>query len=161
MESVSNGAPESQELRPGMTAGEVFALVNQFVGAVPGVSGVNNHQGSQATADPALMNELMKVLRDRQLFYIDSRTTTATVAYDAARHAGVPSAFRNVPFLDDLAEPSAVEKQLRIALRGAKEKGKAIAIGHPHRATLAALRELLPQAQSQGVQLVFASDLVR
>jgi polysaccharide deacetylase 2 family uncharacterized protein YibQ len=160
MESVSNGTPESQELRPGMSAREVSTLVSQFVSAVPGVTGVNNHQGSQSTADPALMNELMNMLRDRNLFYIDSRTTAATVAYDAARRAGVRSAFRNVPFLDDVPDLSAVQKQLRLALRGAKEKGEAIAIGHPHRATLAALKEVLPQAKTEGVQLVFASDLV-
>lgn len=161
MESVSNGNPESQELRPGMSAGQVTTLVDQFVRAVPGVKGVNNHQGSQSTADPALMSELMSVLRDRDLFYIDSRTTAATVAYDAARQSGVRSAFRNVPFLDDVTETSAVEKQLQLALRGAREKGEAIAIGHPHHATLAALREILPRAKADGVQLVFASDLVR
>jgi uncharacterized protein len=121
---------------------------------------VNNHQGSQSTADLALMNELMRVLRERDLFYIDSRTTAATVAYEAARQAGVHSAFRNVPFLDDVAEVSAVERQLRLALRGAKEKGEAIAIGHPRRATLAALRQILPQAKPQGIQLVHASDVV-
>jgi uncharacterized protein len=160
MESVGNGTPESRELRPGMSEKDVAALVNQFVSAVPGVAGVNNHQGSQSTADPALMNELMRVLRDRNLFYIDSRTTPATVAYDAARQAGVRSAFRNVPFIDDIEKKAAIEKQLRVALRGAKTKGEAIAIGHPHSATLQALKEILPQAKAEGIQLVFASDLV-
>jgi len=106
------------------------------------------------------MDELMPVLRDRRLFYIDSRTTTATVAYDTAQSFGVRSAFRNVPFLDDVAEVPAVHKQLELALRDARLKGEAIAIGHPHPATLRALREVLPQAQGQGVQLVFASELV-
>jgi uncharacterized protein len=160
MESLSNGNAEPQELRPGMSAKEVSTLVNQFVLAVPGATGVNNHQGSQSTADPTLMNQLMRSLREHNLFYIDSRTTAATVAYDAARHAGVRSAFRNVPFLDDVAETSAVEKQLQLALRGAREKGEAVAIGHPRRSTLVALKEVLPQAKSQGIQLVHASDLV-
>jgi polysaccharide deacetylase 2 family uncharacterized protein YibQ len=159
MESVANGKPESQELRPGMSRKEVSALVNQFLQAVPDVAGVNNHQGSQSTADTALMDELMPVLRDHQLFYIDSRTTAATVAYDAARRGGVRSAFRNVPFLDEVREVSAVRRQLERALRDAREKGQAIAIGHPHPATLAALNEVLPQAKAQGVQLVFASEL--
>jgi polysaccharide deacetylase 2 family uncharacterized protein YibQ len=160
MESVGNGKPESQELRPGMSAGDVSALVNQFLRDVPDVAGVNNHQGSQSTADIGLMDKLMPVLRDHRLFYIDSRTTAATVAYDSARREGVRSAFRNVPFLDDVAEVSAVRKQLQRALRGAREKGEAVAIGHPHSATLAALNEILPQAKAQGVRLVFASDLV-
>jgi polysaccharide deacetylase 2 family uncharacterized protein YibQ len=160
MESVGQGKPESQELRPGMSGRDVNALVDGFLRAVPNVAGVNNHQGSQSTADVKLMDELMPVLREHRLFYIDSRTTAATVAYDAAQRAGVQSGFRNVPFLDDVAEVAAVSKQLRLALREAREKGGGIAIGHPHPATLKALAEVLPEAKSQGVQLVFASELV-
>jgi polysaccharide deacetylase 2 family uncharacterized protein YibQ len=160
MESVGNGRPESRELRPGMSAADVTALVNEFLHGVPDAAGVNNHQGSQSTADGALMDALMPVLRDHQLFYIDSRTTAATVAYDTAQRAGVRSAFRNVPFLDDVAEVPAVRKQLQLALRDAREKGDAVAIAHPHPTTLKALSEVLPEAQAQGVRLVFASELV-
>ena len=160
MQAAGNENPEAQELRPGMAPTDVALLVDQMFQAVPYVVGVNNHQGSQATSDSALMSELMPVLRDRQLFYVDSRTTAATVAFDIAREDGVRSAFRNVPFLDDVVEVAAVRKQLELALHGAREKGAALAIGHPHPATLQALREVLPQAEAQGVHLVFASDLV-
>ncbi len=160
MQAVATEKPEAQELRSGMPVAEVSKLVNQFLQNVPGAVGVNNHQGSEATSDPALMGELMPVLRDRHLFYIDSRTTAATVAYETAQNARLPSAFRNVPFLDDVAEVGAVRKQLELALRGAREKGEAVAIGHPHPATLQALREVLPKAQSEGVRLAFASELV-
>jgi len=160
MESIGNERPEAQELRPGMSAGEVSALVDNLLQAVPDVAGVNNHQGSQSTADAALMDELMPVLRERNLFYVDSRTTVATVAYDAAQRIGVRSGFRNVPFLDDVPEVGAVRKQLQLALRDARKKGDAIAIGHPHAATLQALREVLPEAKLQGVRLVFVSEVV-
>lgn len=160
MQSVANETPEAQELHPGMPAQEVAQVVDQFLQNVPGAAGVNNHQGSQATADAALMDELMPVLRDHHLFYVDSRTTAATVAYETAQDFGVRSAYRNVPFLDDVAEVGAVRKQLELALRGAREKGEAVAIGHPHPATLQALREVLPQAKEQGVRLVLASELV-
>jgi len=160
MESVGQGKPESQELRPRMSSKDVTTLVNGFLQVVPDVAGVNNHQGSQSTTDLALMDELMPVLRDHRLFYIDSRTTAATVAYDAARRAGVQSGYRNVPFLDDVVDVAAVRKQLRLALREAGQKNEAIAIGHPHPATLKALSEILPEAQAQGVRLVPASELV-
>ena len=159
MQSVANETPEAQELHPGMPGSKVAALVDLFLKNVPDAAGVNNHQGSQATADAALMDELMPVLRDRRLFYVDSRTTAATVAYDTAQAFGVRSAFRNVPFLDDVTELAAVRKQLELALRGAREKGEAVAIGHPHPATLQALREVLPQAKTQGIRLVLASEL--
>ena len=160
MQSVGNETPEAHELHPGMPAGDIPALFEQMMQSVPNAAGVNNHQGSQATADPALMEELMPVLQKWNLFYVDSRTTAATVAYDTAQRFGVRSGFRNVPFLDDVAEVSAVRKQLDLALRGAKNKGEAIAIGHPHPATLQALSEILPQAETRGVHLVYASDLV-
>lgn len=160
MQSVGNETPEAQELHPGMPADEIPVLFEQMMESVPFAAGVNNHQGSQATADPALMDALMPVLQKWNLFYVDSRTTAATVAYDTAQRLGVRSGFRNVPFLDDVPEVSDVRKQLELALRGAKQKGQAIAIGHPHPATLQALREVLPQAEARGVHLVYASDLV-
>jgi uncharacterized protein len=160
MQSVANEKPEAQELHSGMPAADVSTLVDQFLKNVPGVVGVNNHQGSQATANRAVMEELMPVLGEHHLFYVDSRTTAATVAYQTAQEFGVHSAFRNVPFLDDVAKVAAVRKQLELALRGARDKGEAIAIGHPHPATLQALGEVLPRAQAQGVHLVFVSELV-
>jgi polysaccharide deacetylase 2 family uncharacterized protein YibQ len=160
MKSLGNERAEADELRPGMSAGDVSAFVDNLLQAVPDVAGVNNHQGSQSTADAALMDELMPVLRERKLFYVDSRTTAATVAYDTAQRFGVRSGFRNVPFLDDVADVGAVRKQLQLALRDARKKGDAIAIGHPHPATLQALREVLPEAKAQGVRLVFASEVV-
>jgi polysaccharide deacetylase 2 family uncharacterized protein YibQ len=160
MQAVATEKPEARELRPGMDDAQVAQLLDEFLQNVPGVVGVNNHQGSQATSDPKLMQVLMPALRDRHLFYIDSRTTAATVAYEEAQSSGVPSAFRNVPFLDDVAELGAVRKQLQLALRGARQKREAVAIGHPHPATLEALHELQEQAQAQGVQLVLASELV-
>ena len=160
MQSVANETPEQQELLPGLKREEVEDIVTKMLQSVPEADGVNNHQGSQATSNGALMDELMPVLRDAGVFYVDSRTTTETVAYDTAKRDGVKTAFRNVPFLDDVQNKTAVKRQLQIAIRGAKEKGEAIAIGHPHAVTLEALREVLPEAKKQGVRLVLVSDVV-
>jgi uncharacterized protein len=160
MQSIANETPEVEEIRTGMSSAKISGELQGMLQNVPYVVGVNNHQGSQATSDPALMKELMPLLRARQLFFLDSRTTAATVAFDAAQRAGVRSGFRNVPFLDDVQDTAEIRKQLELAIRGAKEKGQAIAIGHPHATTLRALSELLPRAEAQGVHLVFVSDLV-
>ncbi|HYA61910.1 MAG TPA: divergent polysaccharide deacetylase family protein [Candidatus Sulfotelmatobacter sp.] len=160
MESLANEVPETQELRPGMSSGEISSVLNSMLESVPTAVGVNNHQGSLATSDPHLMAELMPLLRTHHLFFIDSRTTTATVAYDSAQSAGVPCAFRNVPFLDDVREVAAIRRQFQLVLKEAREKHEAVAIGHPHPETLRALSELLPQAEAEGIHLVHASDLV-
>jgi uncharacterized protein len=160
MEFEGNSAkPEAVELRVGMDAGEVDRLLEQMLEAVPHAAGINNHEGSRATTDPVLMADVMAVLRQRNLFFIDSRTTAATVAYDAARKAGVRAASRNV-FLDDVETREAILRQIEVAERDAARDGSAIAIGHPHPTTIAALEEALPQLKAGGVRLVFASALV-
>jgi len=160
MQSLGNEMPESQQLRSGMTSSQITDVVGAMLQDIPYVAGVNNHQGSLATTDGPLMADLMAILREHNLFFIDSRTTAATIAYDAAQDARLRCAYRNVPFLDDVEEVSAIRKQLQLAVREAQEKGEAIAIGHPHPETLRALSEFLPQAEAQGVHLVHASDLV-
>ncbi len=160
MEAQGKEKSERVELKPGMGAATVSKDLNEMLNSVPHVVGVNNHQGSLATSNEALMSELMPMLRERNLFFVDSRTTAATVAFEVAQRDSVRCAFRNVPFLDDVQSVPAIRKQLELAARGAKEKGEAIAIGHPHPETLQALREMLPELQAQGVLLVHVSDVV-
>lgn len=161
MEAEGSAAkPEAVELRVGMSAEEVDSVVSDMLSSVPYAIGVNNHEGSRATADPQLMAAVMSVLRARNLFFVDSRTTAATVAYDAAHQAGVPAASRKV-FLDDVETREAVLAQLELAARDAARDGSAIAIGHPHPVTLAALAEVLAKLQAQGVRFVFVSSLVQ
>ena len=148
------------ELHPGMDSSAVEHTLADMLDTVPYASGVNNHEGSLGTADPILMDELMPVLRERHLFFIDSRTTVATVAESAAHAAGVAAASRNV-FLDDKRSAAAIRKQFDLAMRVAREKKSALVIGHPHPETLQVLKEMLPEAQRQGMRLVFASDLAR
>lgn len=161
MESEADGAkPEEIELHVSMNAVQVEDALEGMLQTVPHAIGVNNHQGSRATADPALMAALMPALQQHGLFFIDSRTTPATVAYIAAERSGVRAASRKV-FLDDTPTRDAVLAQLDLAARDAQRDGSAIAIGHPHPATIAALSEGIPRLESRGIRLVFASEVVR
>ena len=160
MASNAGDRDEAIELHPGMASAEVEKTFAAMLETVPYAAGVNNHEGSLGTADQKLMNELMPLLHQRNLFFIDSRTTVATVAESAAHAAGVAAARRNV-FLDDEQAVPAVRKQFALAIRDAREKGSALAIGHPHPETLEVLNEMLPEAERQGVRLVFASELAR
>lgn len=161
MESANGSTrPETMELRRNMSAEEVSRAVTGMLDSVPHAAGVNNHQGSLATADPQLMAAVMPALRERQLFFVDSRTSAATVAYDAAVRAHVPAASRKV-FLDVTQTREAVHRQLLLAAQEARKAGSAIAICHPHPVTLQALREFVPQLEALGVRLVYASEVVR
>jgi polysaccharide deacetylase 2 family uncharacterized protein YibQ len=161
MESLGGeDAAEKIELRVGEPAAEVSRVLDQMLLTVPHAAGVNNHQGSRATADAALMAALAAALRERGLFFIDSRTSAATRALDAARRAGVPAAARNV-FLDDDEQAGAVRRQLEHAERLAREQGWCVAIGHPHGVTLDVLADALPEVEARGVRLVSASEIIR
>jgi uncharacterized protein len=161
MRAVANEMPEAHQLETGMNANDVGRELEGMLESVPTASGVNNHEGSLATTDARLMAELMPLLKQRDLFFVDSRTTPATVAFEVAEREGVRSGFRNVPFLDDVQDVGAIRKQLELAIHAAKEKGAAIAIGHPHAETLRALKEELPRAEAEGVRLVVVSELVK
>jgi hypothetical protein len=160
MASNAGDKDEAVELHPGMASADVDKTFTAMLDTVPYAAGVNNHEGSLGTADQKLMDDLMPLLHERKLFFIDSRTSAATVAETSAHAAGVAAARRNV-FLDDDQSAPAIRKQFELALRDAREKGSALAIGHPHPQTLAVLDEMLPEAGRQGVRLVFASDLAR
>jgi polysaccharide deacetylase 2 family uncharacterized protein YibQ len=160
MQAESIGIQSEQtELRVGMNPQQVQTALAGMLDTVPDAVGVNNHEGSRATSDPALMAALMPALRDRHLFFVDSRTSASTVAYHTALRSGVAAASRKV-FLDDAQTRDAIIDQLKLAARDATRDGSAIAIGHPHPSTIAALAEGVPWLETQGVRLVFASDLV-
>jgi hypothetical protein len=157
-ESETTTPGEPIELRVGMPRAQVESTLAGMLETVPHAAGVNNHEGSRATSDTALMEALMPALRDRGLFFVDSRTAASTVAFDAAQRAGVRAALRKV-FLDDSLAASAIRTQIELAADDAKRNGEAIAIGHPHSETIAALRKELPRLKKAGIQLVPASEI--
>jgi uncharacterized protein len=159
MEPRSGIDPGAGRVTIAMDDEAIAKAVRDDLAAVPLAAGVNNHEGSRATADDRVMRDVAAVLAERHVFFIDSRTSAATVAERETSAAGVPTARRDV-FLDDVAEVVATESQLRRAAALAKAHGSAIAIGHPRPTTLLAVRSLLPELAGAGVTLVLARDLV-
>lgn len=139
---------------------EIEGLLEDDLGTVPGAVGVNNHMGSAATADPRVMRAVMRVLSRRGLYFLDSRTTDATVAEKTAEAASVPAASRRV-FLDDVATEEAIRTQLDELVRRAREEGDAVAIGHPYPVTLFVLEKELPGMAARGVKMVRVGELVK
>ena len=143
-----------------MTQQQFVRTLRANIEAVPYVSGLNNHMGSLLTRHPGTMAWLMQALNeDGDLFFVDSRTTSATVARQLAGEYGIPSMSRNV-FLDNETDPESVRAQFRRLLEIARREGTALAIGHPYPATLAVLEEQLSQLADQGIQLLPVSRLI-
>lgn len=139
---------------------EIAQTLAGDLASVPGAVGVNNHMGSAATADARVMRTVLKELSARGLFFLDSRTTDATVALEVARSAGVRVASRRV-FLDSVATREAIEASLEELLRHARSEGFAVAVGHPYPETLAMLERELPLLAEKGVKLVRVAELVK
>jgi uncharacterized protein len=139
---------------------QIERTVAEDLDSVPGAVGVNNHMGSAATADPRVMRAVIRVLAERRLFLLDSRTTEATVARRIADEVSLPAVSRRV-FLDSIESPQAVERAFRDLIVKARRDGPALAIGHPHPATLALLERELPRLAEENVQLVSVSSLTR
>lgn len=146
-------------VKTGMSADEVYANMQAAFKTFDGYEGVNNHMGSKVTQDPALMRAVMKSLKERDLFFVDSRTISSSVAAETAREYGLPVAIRDV-FLDHEDTPAFVAGALRKLEKVAVRKGHAIAIGHPKDVTIQALREWLPDAQQRGFEIVHVSELL-
>jgi polysaccharide deacetylase 2 family uncharacterized protein YibQ len=159
MEPLSGIDPGPGRITTSMDDAAITAQVRDDIASVPLATGVNNHEGSRATADDRVMRDVAEVLATDHLFFIDSLTTGSSVAERDAHAAGIATASRDV-FLDNVADVDATEAQLRRAAQVAKAHGSAIAIGHPRPTTLTAVRALLPELQREGITLVFASDLV-
>lgn len=106
----------------------------------PNVKYTNNHTGSKFTADLVSMNKLFKALSKYNFTFIDSRTTAKSVAKQLAKKYNMPYIVRNV-FLDNEKDFIYIQNQLKKAVNISKQRGFAIAIGHPYSITMKVLKE--------------------
>lgn len=138
---------------------ELVRRVKEALGHIPEANGLNNHQGSRATETPRLMRLLAGVLKDENKFFIDSRTTTNTLAEETMRQFDVPTNRRNI-FLDNELDEEKIYAQLIQLTDVAERKGIAIGIGHVKPQTLAVLKKHIPELQQKGFKFEFVSKLV-
>ena len=151
--------PGPGTLLTSMSADELIAQLNENLKTLPNVKGVNNHMGSRLTAESTQLYQVFSVLKQRGLFFIDSRTSAESLCEPSARLFQIPFARRDV-FLDHYPTPEFVRKQIKELIRIARQNGQAVGILHPHTTTLKTLQEMLPELQKQ-VLVVPASQIVR
>jgi polysaccharide deacetylase 2 family uncharacterized protein YibQ len=150
--------PGPGTLLTSMTPDQLIKQLDEDLLAVPYIKGVNNHMGSKMTAESSQIYQIFSILKQRGLFFIDSRTTAQTLCKPSARLFQIPFAQRDV-FLDHVADARFIRKQIKELIRIARRNGYAVGIGHPHSITYKVLIEMLPELQKD-VQLVPASEIV-
>jgi polysaccharide deacetylase 2 family uncharacterized protein YibQ len=159
MEGAANHNPGPQALLTGLSAAERKQRLQWNLARFQGFAGVNNHMGSSFTEDAPGMVLVLAELKRRKLFFIDSRTTGRSAARQAAADLSLPYAERDV-FLDNDQDSSHIAIQLAETEARARTYGTAIAIGHPHAATIATLAAWQKGLAARGFDLVPASRII-
>ena len=144
---------------PGIPIEELARRLDSALLKVPYAAGINNHMGSRMTAQREPMAWLMGELQRRHLFFVDSRTSAATVAAAEAQAQGLAHVSRDV-FLDDVRTTEAIGAQLQQGIAVARKQGSAVLIGHPYPQTLEVLARELPRLESQGVILLDLPQMI-
>ncbi len=166
LESESDEAAEINTIRGDMEKSEIMSIFEKDIESVPGLIGVSNHQGSNATRDKRVMRVIFEELKRRRLFFLDSLTTSDSVARDVAREAGVGFCQRDV-FLDITDQTdfenfySYIKGQIDELSMIAINNGSAIGIGHDRTITLNAIKDSIPELEKKGIKIVPLKDLVR
>lgn len=141
---------------------EIRKRVEAAVDEVPHAVGMNNHMGSKVTADKRIMRIILQVCKERQLYFLDSRTTGKSVIGELAAELGVPTAANGL-FFDDQYTMEHIMKQAELFKKKLDKHESLIAIGHvgpPGKKTAFALRKIIPQLDGKA-EFVLVRDLVK
>ena len=125
-----------------------------------GISGLNNHMGSLFTESPSKLDPVMKLLRERDFYFLDSVTTRKSVAFTRARRHGLPAGRRNFEFIDNKpGEKYSVKQFKRLIARTSTHKAL-ITIMHDRKHSVAALAKMIDPIRKAGIELTYASALL-
>ena len=159
MEPKGGASPGANAILVGLDDAEIRRRVRRALQSVPHARGINNHMGSKATTDERIMRLVLSELKDRNLLFLDSRTTASSVAYQLAVDMDL-RAFNRDLFIDEIADAQAIQGKLWELAALAAQSGQAIGVGHNRRETLIALLAALPQLERRGFRLVPVSRLL-
>ena len=141
MEALADKSQGASLIGVGMSAPALSKVVRDVFALLPGAVGMNNHRGSKATSDKKTMEALMETLRPLEKVFVDSRTSSCSVAYDMALCYGIPAVYNSV-FLDHEKDIEFMRKQFQRAITIAKRRGWVLAICHNRPDTIPFLQEL-------------------
>lgn len=159
MEPYGSDSPGPNALITSLDHDEFVERLALNLNRIKGYVGVNNHMGSRLTADRGRMDLVMRELRERDVLFLNSKTSPRSVAGEMASRNGVPNTNRDI-FLDHVIDIDKIRRQMSLVERVARQTGSAVAIGHPHSATIEALKGWLPRLAERGFVLAPISAVV-
>jgi len=153
MEPGGGENPGPGAIYSGQSPEVIRRLLDADFASVPGALGMNNHMGSKATADEAVMTVVLGYLKEKGKLFVDSRTTADTAGPRIAQAMGLPILQRDV-FLDDDTRENEIADWLGKGIGEARTRGSAVVIGHvQNRAVADILRVAERTLAAQGVRM--------
>ena len=125
-------------INTGMSPAEIREILVNNIKEIGPVSGFNNHEGSRATMDVAIMRPVLEFSRDNAIIFLDSKTIADTVTRQIAKELGIAIAER-VIFLDNEQDSESILSSLEAGCKLAEQNGSAVLIGHAWSPQLAAI----------------------
>jgi len=156
LEAMHFTAEEPKTLHVNDSIQKIEKRLSEIKKDFPRLRYVNNHTGSKFTSNNQAVTKLYKAARGLNLDIIDSRTIASTKLPEVYSHFNRKLLSRDV-FLDHQSDVNYICGQIKIAVKTAIHNGKAIAIGHPRKHTIEALRAC--KSYLNAVDLVYVTEL--
>lgn len=156
--SAANTAPD--QLLVKMSNEQIADRFEEMLQKIDGLKGGNNHMGSRFTENREKLAVVMKILKEKNMFFLDSKTSVKAIGCEVAAKYDVDCANRDV-FLDNENNFEYITGQLKRTERIAQNKGYAIAIGHPKSETVKALQNWLKNLDKDKFETVTISELLK
>jgi polysaccharide deacetylase 2 family uncharacterized protein YibQ len=160
MQAIGGNNPGPGVVDLSMSQAEIADIVQKNLDEMPEAVGINNHMGSAFTRDAAAMRTVLRLVKERGIYYLDSLTTTGTATAAVCKELKLPLWERDV-FLDNVGDKESIVNALEEGKRIARNRGAAVMIGHVWSASLAqTLMDIYPQLVEQGYSLSTISQFM-
>ena len=143
-----------------MTDDQILGMLKKDLSSIPWHVGVNNHMGSKGTSNRRLMTLVLRELKREGLFFLDSHTTSKSVAPEICHAIGLPFLKCGL-FLDNDNSVEAIKAKLEELRKIARGQGIAVAIGHYRKNTLDVLAEEIPQLEKEGFEIISLRNVLK
>ncbi|MDD5196804.1 MAG: divergent polysaccharide deacetylase family protein [Candidatus Omnitrophota bacterium] len=160
MEPEEKYSLEKNTIKVSLEKAQILRILDKDLASIAYARGVSNHMGSKATSDLKTMEIILKELKRRHLYFLDSYVTSKSICLRLARKLNLTFFKRDI-FLDNKGDKEYIKQQIYELKVKARLRGFAIGIGHNRRATLEVLREVMPLLAGEGYKFVFLSEMAQ
>ncbi|MBU5436556.1 divergent polysaccharide deacetylase family protein [Tissierella sp. MSJ-40] len=141
---------------------EVRKNVEDGIKEIKWAKGINNHMGSRVMKNERIMKEVLKVAKEKGLYFLDSRTGEYSVAERLTKELDIVYFYRDI-FLDNSKREQDIVDSMEKLGQIALEKGYAVGIGHVGgqggKITIEVIDKMSKKLQEQGIEFIYLSQI--